>query len=77
MQALAVVKQLDVFKQTDPKFVLVGVTGAVNPFGFQRFEHGFGHGIVVTIAFAAHALRHLVFFQPLPARFAGILNPSI
>jgi len=57
--------------------MLVSVTCAVNPLGFQRFEYGFGHGVVVTVAFAAHALRHPVLFQPFPERFADILNTSI
>lgn len=77
MSSFPVVKDLDVRKQALAKLLFIRELFAINPFGFQGFEKGLRHGIIVTIAFAAHALDHFVTFEFFPEFLAGILYATI
>jgi hypothetical protein len=60
MAALTVVEDLDVLK--DASFGLFSgfITVMMDPFGFQRMKETLNYGIIVAVAFSAHAAAHFV-----------------
>ena len=56
-----VIKDFDVFKDTDPGLLAIAVSFFADQFIFQTGKEGFNTGVVVTIALAAHGAPDLVF----------------
>lgn len=77
MHSFSVIEYFNVGKEALAELMLIPVSGAINPLGFQGLEKCLCHGIIVTVTLAAHTLNHPVFFQPLAEGFTGILHPSV
>lgn len=80
MQSFAIVEHFDVTK--DFLFGLLvrcrnPVAKVVEAFGFERCPKAFHQGIIVTIGFAAHALRDSVTPQKVAEHLAGVLATAI
>ena len=49
----------------------------INQLPFQGREKAFSDSVVITISFAAHALKNTMIFQDLPEIVTGILRAAI
>jgi len=63
MSPLGVVERYDVVVDVFYRLQVVGVASVPEPLYFQVEEKPLHHGIVPTVALAAHALDKAVFFQ--------------
>jgi hypothetical protein len=63
MQSLTVIKHFDIFEYGLLGFLLTPKGLMMNQLGFQGVKEAFGHGIIPTVAFPAHALTNTVLFQ--------------
>ncbi|MDB6174128.1 MAG: hypothetical protein JWL59_3439 [Chthoniobacteraceae bacterium] len=53
MAALRIVKALDEVEYSDLSFGKSLEVGAIDAFGFDHVPEGLGHGVVITVSFAA------------------------
>ena len=77
MEAVAVVKHLDVIHRIGPGFIPRGVERIVCSLGFQAAEKTFGHCIIPAVPLAAHRADHLVIFQFLLIGLGSVLAALI
>ena len=79
MAAFCVVEHFDVIKHITASILSRGVDFPLDPFPFQKLEKALGHGVVMTIASAAHAGNQIVCLQktaPIRAAVLGEFNRS-
>ena len=72
-----VVKDLNVIEQLVLCFLPRRKLLVMDHFILEETEETFRHGIILTVAFAAHALRAAPRRQPLSERGARVLAPTI
>ena len=77
MASIAVVENLNVFKNVSLSLHSRSIMTMMNQLGFQRAEETFHGGIVVTIALAAHTRLDLIFGQDIAIVLAGVLAAPI
>jgi len=77
MTPFAVVEDLDVFKETALRSLVVEPAIMVNQLGLEQNEKRLGHGVAPTVALAAHALHEAVPGKPLCEISTGVLDAAI
>lgn len=77
MQALPVVEHFDVFKNAGPGLCARVIALKIDQLGLQGMEKALGHGIVVTVACAAHTLLNIEAGELAAKNITGILAALI
>ena len=77
MTPFSIVKNLDVVEQAAIRGPVVEPVFVVGQLGLEQMEEGLSHGVIPTVALAAHALHKAVFTDPVGERGAGVLNAAI
>jgi len=62
MSSMAIIKQLDVFKDSLSSLSSIGIFFMMGTFGFETVEKAFRNSIIPTVSATAHATNHLVIF---------------
>lgn len=77
MESLAVIEGIDVVEDRPGGLSVVLKTGAVDKLLLERAPEAFYRGVIVAVATAAHARRHVPGGQMLAVRFAGVLAATV
>jgi len=77
VEALAVIEDFDIIKQTLLGLPCGWIPFMVEQFGFQGFPETLGDGIIITVASPTHALDHLVLAEVAPKVGGRILDAPI
>ena len=77
MEPLAVVEGFDVIEDRARRLGAAGEGASVHEFFFERAPEALHRGVVVAVASAAHARRHVPGGQMLAVRLAGVLATAV
>ena len=77
MPSFAIIINLYVPKDIPTGFLTGFVIIVIEHFAFDCAERGFRTGIIITVALAAYAANHLVFFEKFLVVFTAILNATV
>jgi len=77
MEPHAIVEDFNVFEDGRPGLCSGGIPLAIHLFDFEGMKKRLGHGIVVAMPRATHALNEALFLQVTAKRHTGILTTTV